>query len=118
MIEGSCHCGKVTFRVSQPPERLVDCNCSICLRIGALWGHVPIGSVDVQRTGETAPYVQGDKTLAMHTCTTCGCTTHWENLQPEDNAKMAVNFRMCGAEEISRHQIRKFDGAETWTFLD
>jgi hypothetical protein len=31
---------------------------------------------------------------------------------------MAVNFRMCQPETVAEFQIRKFDGAETWTYLD
>jgi hypothetical protein len=47
MHHGSCHCGAVQFELTESPETLVDCNCSICRRIGALWGHVSI-NIDVQ----------------------------------------------------------------------
>jgi hypothetical protein len=118
MYEGSCHCGAVQFVLTEAPEKLVNCNCSICHRIAALWGHVPIRSVTIiAAPGVTIEYIQGDKTLAIHTCKTCGCTTHWENLQP-DGERMAVNFRMCAPEVISAIQIRRFDGADTWQFMD
>lgn len=48
----------------------------------------------------------------------CGCTTHWENLKPDEYSDMAVNLRMCAPEDISKYRIRKFDGADTWDFLD
>ena len=119
MIRGSCHCGNVTFSLAQPPEKLVDCNCSICRRIGALWGHLEIEDVSIDRQGgETIAYVHGDRELAIHTCATCGCTTHWENLRPDKYSHMAVNFRMCEPEVISRFTVRKFDGADTWQFID
>ncbi len=118
MIKGSCHCGTVHFELSTHPQFLMDCNCSICRRIGALWGHVPIESVVVNAPADaTISYVQGDKTLATHTCATCGCTTHWEN-RLTDGEHMAVNFRMCDPETVSQFQIRRFDGADTWQFLD
>ncbi|MGB5544523.1 MAG: GFA family protein, partial [Gammaproteobacteria bacterium] len=119
MITGSCHCGQVSFSISESPEKLVDCNCSICRRIGGLWGHVPIESVTISADPDsTIRYIQGDKTLAIHTCSRCGCTTHWENLQPEKSGHMAVNFRMCTADDIARFRVRKFDGADTWKFID
>ena len=119
MIEGSCHCKVVHFKITQSPKWLVDCNCSICCRIGALWGHIDIESVTITSTKDsTISYVQGDKTLAVHTCRSCGCTTHWESLQPDKSSRMAVNFRMCSSTDISKFQIRKFDGADTWAFLD
>ena len=118
MHYGSCHCGAVQFELTESPEKLVDCNCSICRRIGALWGHVLIDSVTIHSEPDsTTAYIQGDKSLAIHTCASCGCTTHWQNLQ-EDGEHMAVNFRMCNAEEITPFQIRKFDGADTWEFID
>lgn len=117
MYEGSCHCGTVRFELTEAPEKLVDCNCSICRRIGALWGHVAISSVTILASeGSTISYIQGDKTLSTHTCKTCGCTTHWENLQP-DGEHMAVNFRMCAPEVIGQFPIRRFDGADTWQFI-
>ncbi|MDM3872482.1 GFA family protein [Porticoccus sp. W117] len=118
MYQGECHCGAVSFEISEAPEKLVDCNCSICRRIGALWGHVSIDSVNINSPAEgTTAYVQGDKTLAVHTCKSCGCTTHWESLQA-DGEYMAVNFRMCEPEVIEQFRIRKFDGADSWKFLD
>ena len=118
MYQGSCHCGRVQFELTQAPQKLVDCNCTVCRRIGALWGHVPITSVKIDAAPDsTLSYVRGDKMLAFHTCNTCGCTTHWENLLP-DGQDMAINFRMCDPETVSLFEIRKFDGADTWQFLD
>jgi len=117
MFKGQCHCGKVQFTVSVAPKKLVDCNCSLCLRLGALWGHVPIDSVTVEASPDsTSEYIQGDKTLAVKTCTTCGCTTHYESLV-KDGTFMAVNFRMCSIDVIEQFQIRKFDGADTFAFI-
>ena len=118
MIHGRCHCGDVCFHVNAVPAQLVDCNCSLCRRDGALWGHVPISSVKVEYAAEAVTrYVQGDKTLAVITCNTCGCTTHYENLK-QGNELMAVNFRMCDPEVVSGYTVRRFDGATSWKFLD
>ena len=118
-LEGSCHCGNVKFSVSAAPEWLTRCNCSICRRLGALWAHVAIDSVHLTCGPEgTISYVHGDRTLAFHTCKQCGCTSHWENLIPDQHPNMAVNALLCPDDEMSRYRIRHFDGAETWKFLD
>jgi hypothetical protein len=119
MIEGSCHCGAVVFRITNPPQWLTECNCTLCRRVGALWAHVDISEVEIiSDAGATTSYIQGDKTLATHTCNTCGCTTHWENLTPGTASHMAVNFRMCSPVDVSRLPIRKFDGFDTWRYLN
>ena len=118
-ISGSCHCGKVQFTINQQPHWLTDCNCSICRRLGCLWGHVAIASVTMAAPEDsTLRYIHGDRMLAFHTCRNCGCTTHWENLSPDKDSHMAVNFRMCEPSEVEKHQIRHFDGAESWAYLD
>lgn len=114
-----CHCGQVVFELSQSPKWLVECNCSICQRMGALWGHLDQSFVSLpESNGATIEYIHGDKTLAMHSCQNCGCTTHWLSLNPEVSTRMAVNFRMCSASDRARLKIRPFDGAKTWEFLD
>ncbi len=118
LYRGSCHCGAVQFELSAAPEKLVDCNCTICRRLGALWGHVSIDCVKVTAPElGTIAYVHGERSRAMHSCKSCGCTTHWENLEPEGD-HMAVNFRMCDPEVIADFRICRFDGADTWEFLD
>jgi len=119
VIEGSCHCGAVKFKITISPEWLIDCNCSICSRIGAYWGLVNIKNVLITAPKDgTISYVHGEKTIAHHSCKVCGCTTHWENLKPADSNTMGVNFKMCQAKDIADYKIRKFDGAKSWIYLD
>lgn len=118
-IEGSCHCGAVRFEVVDDPKWIMECNCSICRRIGALWVHADIKNVTIDCEPEaTIAYVQGDRTLAVRTCKTCGCTSHWESLKPESQGRMAVNVRLADPQLPSHLPIRHFDGADTWKFLD
>ena len=119
MIEGSCHCGAVRFALADTPPWLTRCNCSICRRIGGLWAHAAIDRVIVSHAADaTIRYVWGDRTLAFVTCGTCGCTTHWQSLDPQTRPRMAVNCTMCSPEDIEGLRIRHFDGADTWTYLD
>lgn len=120
MIRGSCHCGAVSFELAADPKWLTECNCSICRRLGTLWAHATIDDIKITcREGATLAYVWGDQMLAFHTCKTCGCTTHWENLHPEGpDTRMAVNGRMADPADVRDLPVRRFDGAETWQFLD
>ena len=38
---GSCHCGNVQFEIESDVTRIVTCNCSFCIRRGAMLHGVP-----------------------------------------------------------------------------
>jgi hypothetical protein len=120
MIEASCHCGAIRLQVATRPERLTSCNCSLCRRYGTLWAYYRPDQVTFAAgAGRSVPYIQGDKTLAVHHCPTCGCVTHWEGLiEGRKEERMAVNARLMQPEDIANIPVRHFDGASTWTYLD
>ena len=116
-IEGSCHCGAVSFLVNDAPQRLVSCNCSACRRFAALWFHTLTTNVTIAAAPDaTIAYAWGDRCLAFQSCKTCGCTTHYTPLDGTD--RMALNMRMADPDAIKDVPVRHFDGAETWAFLD
>lgn len=119
-IQGSCHCGAVSFEYPATPEKLTSCNCSLCRRVGGLWAYAPKNEIALRYAEDAViKYVQGDKTLATVSCKTCGCTTHWEPLEDKaPDARMAVNMRMADPKDIEGVRVRRFDGADTWQFLD
>jgi len=114
MIEGSCHCGAVHVSVETAPEDVTSCNCSICRRTGGLWAYYKPG--DVRIDGETDTYIWGDKSLRLHRCKMCGNVTHWSPMDPTYE-RMGVNVRMMAPEILAAARVRKFDGADTWTFI-
>jgi hypothetical protein len=119
MITATCHCGAVRIDITEAPKQLTDCNCSLCRRLGGLWAYYTWDQVAfVMAPDATAGYAQGDKTLATHHCRTCGCTTHWVSLDPENPERVAVNARLFSPEDRAGIRVRKFDGADTWAFLD
>jgi hypothetical protein len=115
MIEASCHCGAVKLEVEAAPVELTSCNCSICRRLGTLWGYYAPAQVRV--VGPTATYRWGDKTLDLHRCASCGCTTHWSPVDPAYQ-RMGVNARLMDPAIVAAARIRRLDGADTWEFLD
>ena len=119
MLSATCHCGAVRIEVPRPPQKLTICNCSICRRYGALWAYYKAGAVRVTGHPEnTTEYVWGDKTLRTIRCRKCGCVTHWEPLQPKPNSRLAVNARNFDPSALGSVRIRRFDGADTWKYLD
>ncbi len=114
MIKAVCHCRAVSIEVAAPPDKLTSCNCSVCRRVGGLWAYYTLAQV-IRISGETVPYVWGDRTLALHHCPTCGCVTHWLGLDPALD-RMGVNARMMEDLDLDSVRIRKFDGAVTWTY--
>lgn len=119
ILQGSCHCGAVTLALPNIPTRATECNCSLCRRLGAIWGMFDWTSVRVHAADDALEaYIWGDKTLRTLRCVRCGCATHWEPLAPEDGAKHGVNLRMFPPELLAQVHVRRFDGANTWTFID
>ena len=119
MHQGSCHCGAVKLQLPSTPTVATDCNCSLCRRIGGPWVYFELGSVQIDGHPEhTAGYVWGDKTIRTVHCRHCGCVTHWEPLNPEAVARLGVNLGNFDPGLVAGVRVRKFDGANTWTFLD
>lgn len=119
MLQGSCHCGAIKLELPAAPETVTNCNCSLCRRLGGLWAYYPFGSVRIEgHPGKTEEYVWGDRTLRTVRCATCGCATHWEPLDPKPESRHGVNLRNFDPRLLESVRIRRFDGADTWKFLD
>ena len=119
MIRGSCHCGAVSFELAEHRDFLTDCNCSICRRYGALWLHCNRSEVQLECPEDaTVRYEWGDHLLGFHHCRTCGCITHWSSSMDDQPESMAVNCRLAEPADIEGMRIRRFDGADSWQYLD
>src|SRR5262245_58550683 len=98
MIEASCHCGAVRFAVETEPDKVNDCNCSICRRYGTLWAYYNRSQVRLAaENGPTDVYMWGGRNLAFHRCRSCGCVTHWLLVDPA-HKRMGVNARLMAPE--------------------
>jgi hypothetical protein len=113
--QASCHCGAVRIQVARPPERLTECNCSICGRLGVLWAYYTTAEVQIlQGHDATAPYIWGDRRIAFHHCRTCGCTTHYTGNVHSDGGRVAINARLLPLTPEAPVPVRRLDGATTW----
>lgn len=90
-ISGACHCGRVTITLPCLPVDLNACQCSHCMKRGALWAYYAKNAVRV--AGETTTYLWGDREIAFHFCPVRGCTTHWTAVDATHD-RVGVNARL------------------------
>ena len=117
MIEGSCHCGSVRWRLAALPESATACSCTACRRYGALWAYGYEGE-DITIAGETTAYVRGDS-LSFNFCPSCGGLACWRALKAneEGRRRIAVNLRMSDPGPIADIPVKHFDGLDSWEAL-
>ena len=90
-----CHCGAVTMQLVEKPSEIFECSCSICRRLGVLWAYYHYDDVTFKKSADsTNIYVWSNKVLEFHSCSHCGCTTHWVATDPSFREKMGVNARL------------------------
>ncbi len=109
-LSGRCHCGAVRVTIPAAPAYINDCNCSLCMTRGAVWGYFPPAAVTI--IGDTHNYVRADlpdPALATHWCAACGTTTHWASLDP-DYDRMGINMRLFDPADYTGIEVRAIDG--------
>lgn len=119
MIEGSCHCGAVHWRLEGIPDHATACNCSICRRYGTLWAYGHEGE-DIFVSGETRAYSWGDRDLGFHACPTCNCLAYWRPLKADENGRrrMGVNLRLAEPDAVAAIPIKHLDGFGDWKTVE
>lgn len=119
MLRATCHCGAVALTLPRAPEKVTNCNCSICRRYGTLWGYFDSSEVGVEAPpGATQEYLHGARSIAFVRCSRCGCVTHWRPIAGRrKSARMGVNIRLFDPREIGPVVIRLLDGADTEEYV-
>jgi hypothetical protein len=108
---GSCHCGQVRFTVEgELPEKVLECNCSICRRRAHLLWFVPREQFRLE-TPETAlaTYTHNKHVIRYHFCPKCGISTFARGDVPRPTA--AINVRCLDGVDPWKLEIEHFDGA-------
>jgi hypothetical protein len=107
---GSCHCGKVTFRVTTTLDSASACNCSICGRAGWLMKSVPPAQFQLLSGGDAqTDYQFGAKTMHHLFCTTCGIRAYG-TFVADGQEKVVVNLRCLEDLDVSALPVQTFDG--------
>lgn len=90
--QGSCHCGRVRFKLQAHITTALECNCSFCRRLGALWLGAPEPDLKVLAGGEYLTLYQfGTRTARYYFCRHCGIAP-FSRPRP-DLTRWAVNLR-------------------------
>ncbi|HEX4405288.1 MAG TPA: GFA family protein [Polyangia bacterium] len=106
---GSCHCGRVRFRVTAALDRLVDCNCSVCTRKGFIHLVVAHEHFELLAGREDLTLYQFNTKVARHQfCRACGI--HPFYVPRSDPDKIDVNVRCLEDVDWSALTIASFDG--------
>lgn len=94
MIEAVCDCGAVRVQVAEAPGEIWECLCDGCQKMGVSWAYYHPSQVKViAAPGSMSAYQRASKTQDFVFCATCGCTTHWQSHNPNDDT-FGVNARL------------------------
>jgi hypothetical protein len=100
----------VSIELAQTPDLLNSCDCSMCFRLGTLWGY--LDPADVAISGTTATFRRSDieAWIDIHFCPGCGATINWAFIEQDRPPRKGVNMRLFGAEQLVGIPIRFSDG--------
>jgi len=107
---GSCHCGRVRFKVEAPAKiQATECNCSICSRTGYLHLIVPKSRFVLLQGAEYLTSYTFNTEVAKHLfCKVCGIKSFYVPRSNPDG--YSVNVRCLDAATIKEVTVAPFDG--------
>jgi len=111
-MSGSCHCGRVRFRVTADLSGVTYCNCSICSKKGFLHLIVPPAAFELLSGADALTTYRFNTGTARHTfCATCGI--HPFYVPRSDPDKIDVNARCLEGVDLAALKPHLFDG-QNW----
>jgi hypothetical protein len=108
---GSCHCQTVKFTADLDLAQALQCNCSICSKLGAVWAFAPKAKMQLQSGADAlGDYQFGKKRLHHRRCTRCGIEAFAEGVAPDGTATVGINLRCLEGVEVDKLTPRRYDG--------
>ena len=108
---GGCHCGSVKFEVIMSLDKLMECNCSICGRIGAVRSFVPATQFKLLNGEDSLTDYQFGKHHLHHLfCKNCGTHSFARGKSADGTDTRAVNVRCLEGVDPWWLQPAHFDG--------
>ena len=110
---GACPCGGVTVAVPAKPGYLNSCDCTLCFKLGTLWGYFNPAEVTVE--GETRAFTRSDIEVWLQTnfCPTCSAVISWSAVRDLGKPLMGVNMRLFDPDALLGLPIR-FPNGRDW----
>jgi hypothetical protein len=111
IYKGSCHCGQIAFEAEGDLEKVMECNCSICSKRGALHWFVPRENFRLLTPEASfSTYTFNKHQIKHRFCPKCGCAPFGEGMAPTGKYMVAVNARCLDGVDLSPLKIGHFDG--------
>lgn len=111
IYQGSCHCGRIRFEAEGSLEKVMECNCSICGKRGALHWFVPRENFRLLTSADDmATYTFNKHQIKHRFCPRCGCAPYGEGLAPTGQYTFAINARCLDGVDLSSLKVGHFDG--------
>ena len=108
--QGSCHCGRVAFELDAQLDYVIECTCSLCRRVGALWHGASDANLRITAgESELALYQFNTMTAKHYSCRRCG--VHPFSRPRLDPRRWAVNVRCIDGVDLALLPLKRFDGA-------
>ena len=109
--EGSCHCGRIKFKVEGAFDTAMECNCSHCSRKGYLLWFVPRTQFQLQSPESAVAIYTFNKHAIKHRfCPTCGIHPYADGTDQKGNPMAAINIRCLDGVDLSAIPVTHFDG--------
>ena len=111
-MKGSCHCGSISFEVEGQPSKVLECNCSHCLRKGFLLWFVPRAQLKLADPGAPmTKYFFNKHAIEHRFCPTCGTQAFAYGKDPKSGMETAaINVRCLEGIDLGRLERMPFDG--------
>src|SRR5438270_5005663 len=108
---GGCHCGKVKFEATMALDKTMECNCSICGRLGAIRAFVPATKFELLSGQDSlTDYQFGRQHLHHLFCKVCGVHSFAQGMSPDGTDTRAVNVRCLEGVDPWSMKPAHFDG--------
>ena len=109
--QGSCHCGSIRYEVEADFDKVIDCNCSYCIRKGHLLSFVPRDKLHITSGEQSMSTYQFNKHVISHEfCPKCGCGVFGFGKDPKGNSMAAINVRCIEGIDLAKLTRVPFDG--------
>jgi len=95
LVEGSCQCGQVSYKLNQPPKMVVACHCIECQKLSTAPFSVTavVGAKDIEFEGELKEWQRlaesGNKNFAKF-CPDCGNRVYHFNPDEQSTLKLKL----------------------------
>ena len=107
--KGTCHCKAIEFEIESGLDKIIQCNCSICIRKNAKMIMIPKENFNLLKGEDNLSLYQFNSDIAKHYfCKICGIYTH-HNRKSDPNG-MGVNLGCLDDLDPMDYKAGQFDG--------